>query len=115
MFDLPLLQLSATARTGPAQWFAESVAAFGLLATILGCVRFKPDFVASRRRALHHRRLLVHRLDLVRQPGRHHRPRPDRHLRRHRPARTCRRSSLAQLAGALLGWLTMRWLLDAER
>ena len=46
MFDLPLLQFSATARTGPAQWFAEFVATFGLLITIIGCLRFKPDFVA---------------------------------------------------------------------
>lgn len=37
MFDLPLWQLSATARTGPGQWFAEIVASFGLLLTILGC------------------------------------------------------------------------------
>jgi glycerol uptake facilitator-like aquaporin len=47
MFDLPLLQLSSTIRTGPAQWCAEFIATFGLLATILGCVRFKPDFVAA--------------------------------------------------------------------
>jgi len=46
MFDLPLIQFSTTARTGPSQWFAEFVAAFGLLVTILGCVRFRPDFVA---------------------------------------------------------------------
>lgn len=46
MFDLPLFQFSTTGRTGFAQWFAEFVAAFGLLVTILGCVRFKPDFVA---------------------------------------------------------------------
>ena len=45
MFDLPLLQWSATSRTGPAQWFAEAVAACGLLITILGTVRFKPDTV----------------------------------------------------------------------
>lgn len=45
MFDLPLLQLSSTARTGGSQFFAEVVATFGLLATILGTVRFKPDFV----------------------------------------------------------------------
>ena len=45
MFDLPVLQFSTTARTGFPQWFAESVAAFGLLVTILGCVRFKPDTV----------------------------------------------------------------------
>ncbi len=44
MFDLPVLQLSATARSGPAQWLAEMIATFGLLATILGTVRAKPDF-----------------------------------------------------------------------
>lgn len=47
MFDLPLLQLSTTVRTGPAQWFAEVVATFGLLMTILGCIRAKPDFVPT--------------------------------------------------------------------
>ena len=47
MFDLPLLQLSTTARTGGAQWFAEFVAAFGLLLTILGTVRHKPDAVPT--------------------------------------------------------------------
>lgn len=47
MFDLPLLQLSTTARTGGAQWFAEGIASFGLLATILGCIGAKPDFVPT--------------------------------------------------------------------
>ncbi len=37
MFELPLWQISATARTGPGQWFAEAVATFGLLLTIIGC------------------------------------------------------------------------------
>ncbi|HUD85735.1 MAG TPA: MIP/aquaporin family protein [Xanthobacteraceae bacterium] len=37
MFELPLWQVSATVRTGPGQWFAEAVATFGLLLTILGC------------------------------------------------------------------------------
>jgi glycerol uptake facilitator-like aquaporin len=36
MFELPLLQLSVTVRTGPGQWFAEGVATFGLLLAILG-------------------------------------------------------------------------------
>jgi glycerol uptake facilitator-like aquaporin len=36
MFELPLLQVSAHVRTGPAQWLAESVATFGLLLVILG-------------------------------------------------------------------------------
>ena len=46
MFDLAILQTSATARTGMPQWFAETVATFGLVATILGAVRFRPDAVA---------------------------------------------------------------------
>lgn len=45
MFDLPLWQLSTTVRTGPAQWFAESVATFGLLLTIFGCIRGAPAAV----------------------------------------------------------------------
>jgi glycerol uptake facilitator-like aquaporin len=36
MFELPLWQVSATVRTGPGQWFAEFVATFGLLLTVLG-------------------------------------------------------------------------------
>ncbi len=35
MFDLEILQWSAKARTGPAQWFAEAVATGGLLFVIL--------------------------------------------------------------------------------
>ncbi|MEI8151780.1 MAG: MIP/aquaporin family protein [Hyphomicrobiales bacterium] len=42
MFELPLWQLSTTVRTGPGQWFAECVAAFGLVLTILGCVKNAP-------------------------------------------------------------------------
>ena len=46
MFDLTILQASATSRTGMPQWFAEAVATFGLVATILGAVRLRPDAVA---------------------------------------------------------------------
>lgn len=46
MFELPLIQISETARSGPAQWFSEWVATFGLVATILATVRFRPDAVA---------------------------------------------------------------------
>lgn len=46
MFDLSLVQVSQTSRTGAAQWFAEWVAALGLMAAILGAVRFRPDSVA---------------------------------------------------------------------
>jgi glycerol uptake facilitator-like aquaporin len=41
MFALPLLDASMKARTGVAQWFAEAVAAFGLVATILAGIRFQ--------------------------------------------------------------------------
>ena len=40
MFALPLIDASLKTRTGGAQWFAEGVAAFGLLATILAGIRF---------------------------------------------------------------------------
>jgi glycerol uptake facilitator-like aquaporin len=40
MFALPLLDTSLKMRTGGAQWFAEGVAAFGLVATILAGIQF---------------------------------------------------------------------------
>jgi glycerol uptake facilitator-like aquaporin len=40
MFGLPLLDASTKIRTGGAQWLAEGVAAFGLIATILAGIRF---------------------------------------------------------------------------
>ncbi len=45
MFDQPLFQFSATARTGFAQWVSESVATFALVLTILGTMRARPDSV----------------------------------------------------------------------
>lgn len=45
MFDLPLLELSSKMRSGPAQWFSEGVATFGLLMTILMTRAAKPDAV----------------------------------------------------------------------
>src|SRR5882724_4497938 len=41
MFALPLLDASLKVRAGGAQWLAESVAAFGLVATILAGIRFE--------------------------------------------------------------------------
>jgi glycerol uptake facilitator-like aquaporin len=41
MFALPLLDASLKMRTGGAQWLAEGVAAFGLVATILAGIRFE--------------------------------------------------------------------------
>ncbi len=43
MFALPLLQLSTKLRDGPAQALSEFVASFGLIAAILGALRFRPD------------------------------------------------------------------------
>ncbi len=40
MFALPLFDASLKIRTGGGQWFAEAVAAFGLVATILAGIRF---------------------------------------------------------------------------
>jgi glycerol uptake facilitator-like aquaporin len=45
MFELPLVQISVTTRTGAGQWLGESTAAFGLLLTILDCMRFRPAAV----------------------------------------------------------------------
>jgi glycerol uptake facilitator-like aquaporin len=45
MFELPLWQFSTTARGGSGQWFAEAVAAFGLVLTILGCLANAPAAV----------------------------------------------------------------------
>jgi glycerol uptake facilitator-like aquaporin len=45
MFALPLIDASLKVRTGGAQWFAEGVAAFGLLATILAGIRFNRSAV----------------------------------------------------------------------
>ncbi|HTX48274.1 MAG TPA: MIP/aquaporin family protein [Caulobacteraceae bacterium] len=44
MFAEPVFQESAKLRDGPSQALAEFVATFGLIATILGSVRFRPDF-----------------------------------------------------------------------
>jgi glycerol uptake facilitator-like aquaporin len=46
MFSLEPLQFSQTTRTGFGQWVGEFVATFGLIATILGCVRFRIDAIA---------------------------------------------------------------------
>ena len=44
MFGEAILQVSTKLRDGPAQMVSEFVATFGLLATILGCVRFSVGF-----------------------------------------------------------------------
>ena len=44
MFGQDVLQISTKLRDGPSLAFSEAVATFGLIGTILGCGRFKPDF-----------------------------------------------------------------------
>lgn len=43
MFGEPVLQLSSKLREGPAQEFSEGIATLGLILTILGSLRFKPE------------------------------------------------------------------------
>jgi len=45
MFALPLLEASRHVRTGSSQWLAEAVATFGLVAVIIGGIRFQPTAV----------------------------------------------------------------------
>jgi glycerol uptake facilitator-like aquaporin len=44
MFALPVIEVSTKLRSGGGQAFSEAVATFGLIAAILGCLRFRPDF-----------------------------------------------------------------------
>ena len=46
MFDLDVLQFSQKTRTGSAQWFAEAVATFGLVFTILATLKANEKAVA---------------------------------------------------------------------
>ncbi len=46
MFDLPILQLAQTLRTGPSQWLAEGVASFGLVLAILGSIHARANVAA---------------------------------------------------------------------
>ena len=43
MFAEPILQVSTKLRDGPAQVFSEGIATFGLIAAILGSIRFRPE------------------------------------------------------------------------
>ncbi len=45
MFDQPLLQISHKLRWGSGQWISEATATFGLLITIKGLLRHKPEII----------------------------------------------------------------------
>ena len=80
MFDMDILQFSTKVRSGIGQWHRRGVATAGLLLVILRA----PAGVPGDGRRLHRRRVLVHGVDLVRQPGGGVRPHVQRQLRRHR-------------------------------
>ena len=45
MFEIHVVQVPLTTRTGAAQWFSETVEAFGLMSVILGGLRSRPESV----------------------------------------------------------------------
>ncbi|MBV1689082.1 aquaporin family protein [Novosphingobium sp. G106] len=47
MFAEPILQVSTKLRDGPAQGFSEAVATFGLIGTIFGTQRSRPEFTPT--------------------------------------------------------------------
>jgi glycerol uptake facilitator-like aquaporin len=47
MFALPIMVLSATERFGSSLWLAEAVATFGLILTIIGGLRWKPEAIPT--------------------------------------------------------------------
>lgn len=47
MFDLPVLQMSMKVRTGVGQWTGEAIATFGLILTIIGTARHRPQWIPA--------------------------------------------------------------------
>jgi glycerol uptake facilitator-like aquaporin len=47
MFDVPILQVSSHARTGIGQWTSEAIATFGLILTIIGTARHRPQWIPA--------------------------------------------------------------------
>ncbi len=47
MFDLPIVQFSTKIRTGTGQWAGEAIATFGLILTILGTARHRPEWIPA--------------------------------------------------------------------
>ncbi len=79
MFGEPLFMVSLHARSGPAQMFSEFVATFGLLVVIWdarGGVQRRSRLLSR----VHHLRVLVHGLDVIRESRRDYCSEPHRHL-----------------------------------
>ena len=104
MFAEPLIQFSTHARTGGGAMAVRSRRHLRARLHHPHDAPRPPRSRPDRGRAGDHRRLLVHRLDLVRQPRRDHRPLADRQLLGDRAARRPPFIA-AQFAGALIGWL----------
>ncbi|MFC3183053.1 aquaporin [Cypionkella sinensis] len=47
MFELPLLQISETARSGAGQWVAETIASFGLILCIFGAINARANIATT--------------------------------------------------------------------
>lgn len=47
MFAAPIWQVSEKIRSGPGQWLGEGIATFGLVLTILGTVKTRPQWVPA--------------------------------------------------------------------
>jgi len=45
MFDMDIIEASTKIRSGPGQWMGEFVATFGLVGTIMACIKAKPSAV----------------------------------------------------------------------
>jgi hypothetical protein len=100
--ELPLWQFSTTTRTGPAEWFAEAVATFGLGLTIFGSLAHAAFSCPLWGGPVHHLGLLVHSFHLVRQSGRHDRAFPVRYVRR--PSLRSEYSGLSWRSSSALRW-----------
>jgi glycerol uptake facilitator-like aquaporin len=110
MFAEPVFAWSDHNRAGTPQLLSEFVATFGLLTVIWGCTRRRANLGPFRRWRVHHIGLLVHRVDLIREPGYH-------------PRRSATDTFVgirlhdvpgfiaAQLLGAAAATVTFRWLM----
>jgi glycerol uptake facilitator-like aquaporin len=47
MFDAPILQVSTHVRNGIGQWTGEAIATFGLVLTIIGTGRHRPNWIPA--------------------------------------------------------------------
>ena len=90
MFSEPAFSASQHIRSGGAQLFSEFIATFGLLAVIWGCSRLRSSGGALRCWGLHHRSILVYRLNILCKSSGDTRACSHGHVRRH-PARRCTR------------------------